>query len=161
MDNAVCNLICAGLTERGLYCEIPIAVLIQRSLLTKLIIEGGDKFGFQNGGVSSPDLWETEAKTFQRDCVFFLCFVHFLDTPCTTCVSLQWNTWLYLLFLISVMKLGAPVFIFSEPEGKTLGRKGGKKFSVTSEKCWRPSYFSKNCNSQFLLTAIHFEIPTL
>lgn len=72
-----CYLISAVLTESGFYIEIPLAVLIQRSLLTELIFERRDKFGFQNGGVSSPDLWETEAKIFQRDCVFFLCFVHF------------------------------------------------------------------------------------
>lgn len=39
---------------------------------------------------------------------------------------------------------------------QNIREKRRKKFSVTSQKCWRPSYFSKNCNSQFLLTAIHF-----
>lgn len=97
-------LISAVLSERGLYCGIPLAVLIQRSLLTEVILERGGIFVFQTGGASSPDLWETEAESFQRECVFYLCFVHFLDAPRTACVSLQGHTCLYLLFLISVMK---------------------------------------------------------
>lgn len=122
-----CYLISAVLTQRGLYCEIPLAVLIQRSLLTKLILERGDKFGFQNGGVSSPELREIEAKTFQRDCVFpvfctfFGCFLHFLCFSPRTylVVSSLFN------FCIEMRGSSNPV-IFSEPESKTLERKGEK-----------------------------------
>lgn len=68
---------------------------------------------------------------------FFLCFVHFPEAPCSVRIRLQGHISLYLLFLISVMKWGSPVFLssFSEPESKTLGRKVEKNHNVTSEKC--------------------------
>lgn len=157
-----CHLISAVVTERWLCCEIHLAVLIHRSLLTKQILGRGDKFGFQNGGVSSSDVWETEAKTLHGDRVFFLCFVRFFGCSLHyLCFSPGTYLVVSSLFNFCNEMRGSSVPVFSEPESKTLGRKGEKNHSVTSEKCWRPSYLSKKSNSQFLLTAIHFEIPTL
>lgn len=59
------------------------------------------------------------------------------------------------------MGVSSVAVIFSEPESERLWRERGKIHVVTSQKCWRPSYPSKNCSSQFLLTAIRLKIPTL
>lgn len=155
-----CYLISAVVTERGLYCEIPLAVLIQRSLLTKLTLGRGDKFGFQNGCeflTCGKQKQRLTSEAVCSSCVLYIfgCSLHYLGFSPRTYVVVS------SLFNFCNEIRGSRVPVFSESEGKTLGRKGGKKFSVTSEKCWRPAYLSKNCNSQFFLTSIHFEILTL
>lgn len=127
----ICYLISAVLTERRLYYGILLAVLIQRSLLTKLILERGGKFGFQNGGVSSPDLWETEAETFasvsRRESVCFPCVLYIFGCSLHLCFSPRTYFVVSSLFNFCNEMRGSNVpVIFSEPEGKTLGRKREK-----------------------------------
>lgn len=78
--------------------------------------------------MGSPFLWETEANdwTFQKDCGF----VHFSEAPCTIHVPLQGHILLYLLFLISVMKWGSPVFLSPFLNQKAKQGEKEKKFTM-------------------------------